>query len=155
MAGERGLVSQAGADGEISRAVHARGPHRPPKVTGQAQHPTNNALTTEPWRDPDGTTPTGNQRSNVHDPGLRATASFSRELQTNYVLCPHHGLFHYAASASRSQRDSTPIERFLGEGPATQSAFFVRPDTGRLSTMRECGCRARIEAASPEQGGRR
>ena len=38
------------------------------------------------------------------------------------------------------------MERYLEEGPAAQYALFIRADTGKLSTARDCTCRTRVEA---------
>ena len=88
----------------------------------------------------------GRQPEDTDDRDLTATASVSQGLQTSCLLCSYNGLFFHASPKSRPQPEPTPMERYLEEGPAAQHALFIRADTGRLSTTRDCTCRARIEA---------
>lgn len=37
-------------------------------------------------------------------------------------------------------KDRNAMDRFLAEGPAEQSALFIRSDTGELSTNKGCTC---------------
>ena len=38
-----------------------------------------------------------------------------------------------------------PMDRFMTESAAEQASLFVRPDTGRLSTSKDCCCKAFVE----------
>ncbi len=42
------------------------------------------------------------------------------------------------------------MDRFLAEGPAEQSALFIRADTGQLSIHKDCTCEYNNEYADME-----
>ncbi|CAN9286898.1 unnamed protein product [Alternaria alternata] len=55
------------------------------------------------------------------------------------TLCPYH--ISVLSSASKTcARNMNPMDRFLAEGPAEQSAMFIRHDNGEPSTKRNCTC---------------
>ncbi|KAF2177853.1 hypothetical protein K469DRAFT_461800, partial [Zopfia rhizophila CBS 207.26] len=54
-------------------------------------------------------------------------------------ICPYHSPILQMTQTDSAQRLS-PMDRFLGEGVAEQSAVFRRPDNGELSTSKGCLC---------------
>lgn len=95
-----------------------------------------------------GSTQTSYQPVDTRELQLPAAGSFSKTLQSRYLSCPAHGLSFHSFPDPRVQTGPSPMERYLEEGPAAQHALFVRADTGRLSTVRDCTCRAHIDAGS-------
>lgn len=74
------------------------------------------------------------------------TSSYPNTEQNRYVYCPYHGVtIQMPIPLYRQGQQLGPMERFLAEGPSVQPSLLIREDNGRLSTARECGCRARIE----------
>ena len=62
------------------------------------------------------------------------------------VACPYHGpALQGHPGSPLPDRVSDLMGRYLTEGPSQQYAIFQRPDTGRLSTYRECRCLEAIE----------
>ena len=114
-------------------------------MTGQV-HASNGASAPGSSNNIVGPSQTIRRPADTYSLGLTTIASYSEELKTDYLLCPSHGLLFHASPDARLQMGPSPMDRYLMEGPASQHALFVRPDTGKLSTMRACTCRARIEA---------
>ncbi|KAF2475823.1 uncharacterized protein BDR25DRAFT_193907, partial [Lindgomyces ingoldianus] len=54
--------------------------------------------------------------------------------------CPYHTQV-LTLGPNGYKKDLSPMDRFLAEGPAEQSALFIRSDTGELSTNKRCTCR--------------
>jgi hypothetical protein len=59
--------------------------------------------------------------------------------------CPYHDPLLRLSLQQNQPRDAGVMERFLLEGPALQSAVFIRPDNGLLSISKGCTCLAKIE----------
>jgi hypothetical protein len=53
--------------------------------------------------------------------------------------CPYHTRV-LMMGPNGHEKDLKPMDRFLAEGPAEQSALLIRSDTGRLSTNKGCTC---------------
>jgi hypothetical protein len=53
--------------------------------------------------------------------------------------CPYH-IKLLAMKSNANTKNMTPMERFLAEGSAEQSAVFLREDTGELSIAKGCTC---------------
>jgi hypothetical protein len=61
--------------------------------------------------------------------------------QQSSLPCPHHGpVLQMTWSAIHPREGFLPLERFNAEGPEEQNSVFLRPDTGDLSTARDCLC---------------
>ena len=57
------------------------------------------------------------------------------------LKCPYHGpILQERLKHPQSGKGLSPMDRFLAESPAEQSAMFRRPDTGHMSTYRACRC---------------
>lgn len=68
---------------------------------------------------------------------------------THSVGCPYHEpIIRMLQTVRSQQRNVSPMDRFLGEGPSEAYAVLVRADTGRLSTSRECTCYIRTDNAN-------
>ena len=140
------LISISADNIIICRARHAHEPNSPPWSNGYVQNASHEASHPDPSKNAAGPTQAGRGPEDTNGLALAAAASFSKELQITYLLCPSHGLFYHGSPDPRLQLGPSPMERYLEEGSAAQHALFVRADTGKLSTLRDCTCRARIEA---------
>jgi hypothetical protein len=58
---------------------------------------------------------------------------------TPVMPCLYHNLV-LAMPSSGHQKGLSPMDRFLAEGPAEQSAMFIRGDTGKPSNNKDCTC---------------
>lgn len=62
--------------------------------------------------------------------------------QGQHPSCSYHGPYLQLLPGHHSQGHGlAPMGRLLAEGPSDQHALFIRADTGKLSTSRECTCR--------------
>ena len=65
--------------------------------------------------------------------------------------CPYHGpLLSLEERNTHPCAGSNSMERFLAEDPSEQSALLIRPDTGALSTTKDCTCAAWAESSKHE-----
>lgn len=65
--------------------------------------------------------------------------------------CPYHRALMQMASGFDLSEEGTPRSYLLlSNDPGLQSALLVRPDTGQLSTTRDCGCREILEQLARE-----
>ncbi|KAH8702801.1 hypothetical protein GQ44DRAFT_664553 [Phaeosphaeriaceae sp. PMI808] len=71
--------------------------------------------------------------SNVAYPSQQSSAD-------TITLCSYHASI-ISTTPNTQAKGINPMDRFLAEGPAEQSALFVRPDNGKLSTSRMCTCK--------------
>jgi hypothetical protein len=55
-------------------------------------------------------------------------------------LCPYHYPILHLEHTPTSGYGQSPMDRFLTESPSEQSSLFRRPDTGKLTTWKECLC---------------
>jgi hypothetical protein len=79
----------------------------------------------------------------ITDPHHRDQTKQSSHTSTATTLlraCPYHTQVLIMGSNGH-KKDLKPMDRFLAEGPADQSALFIRSDTGELSTNKGCTCR--------------
>jgi hypothetical protein len=58
--------------------------------------------------------------------------------------CPYHRPI-VDMVPTRHQRDTSPMSRFLEEGPSERSALTIRGDTGKISSYRCCTCLMDVE----------
>src|SRR6266487_3591003 len=59
---------------------------------------------------------------------------------TEAQRCPYHRSILHLEPPTVSRYELSPMGRFLAESPSEQSSLFLRPDTGKLSTSKECLC---------------
>ncbi|KAF2644411.1 hypothetical protein P280DRAFT_534836 [Massarina eburnea CBS 473.64] len=64
------------------------------------------------------------------------------------TTCSYHSQV-LSMSPNSNPQDLSPMTRFLYEGPAEQSALFIRADNGGLSINKGCSCSSN---ASGKQG---
>lgn len=83
-----------------------------------------------------------------HNQNRLASTPFPDTPQNQYVYCSFHGVATHFPP--RRGQQLSPMSRFLAEGPSTQSALFLRADTGRLSTTPGCTCHAQLANGSHE-----
>jgi hypothetical protein len=76
-------------------------------------------------------------------------------ISNNTPYCPYHSPILRLEVSIVSGHGQTPMERFLVEHPSEQPSFFLQDDTGKISTWKECLCRAIMEADKREvaEGG--
>ena len=59
--------------------------------------------------------------------------------------CPYHGsILRSEVPKEPAEACASPMERFEAESLSDQPALFVRPDTGDLSTSKDCTCGASV-----------
>ena len=73
--------------------------------------------------------------------GFMGTTMLQPTYNTQQPVCPYHYRTLQMHPPNQQSEAMSPMERFLAEtGSAEQSSLLVRPDTGLLSTARECTC---------------
>ncbi|KAF1955044.1 hypothetical protein CC80DRAFT_110908 [Byssothecium circinans] len=80
--------------------------------------------------------------TNSGTPNQSVSQSSTASLMTTptATTCPYHAkVLSGAHEGTTTNLD--PMRRFLAEGPTEQSALFVRPDNGQLSTSKGCICK--------------
>src|SRR5882757_4832017 len=88
----------------------------------------------------------GETRTKQPDQSLQRTT----EVQT----CPYHNSILNLEYTPMSGYGQSPMERFITESPSEQSSLFRRPDTGKLSTWKECLCGNSSTAGKQESAGK-
>ncbi|RYN52378.1 hypothetical protein AA0114_g5163 [Alternaria tenuissima] len=68
-----------------------------------------------------------------------ATNSPQQRSSDTGTLCPYH-IAVLSSTSNTYASNMNPMDRFLAEGSAEQSAMFIRHDNGEPSTKRNCTC---------------
>jgi len=83
----------------------------------------------------------GHSRSHSHHGTSKPKPQAQKiESSTEAQICPYHHSILHLEPFPANEYGLSPMRRFITEPSSEQSSLFLRPDTGKLSTSKDCLC---------------